>query len=116
MKRIIIIITGLLLLITTGCSKKVEESIKTLEDVLKENNYIVIDVRTKEEYDTGHVKDSLNIPYDEIEESLDLDKSKPILVYCKSGKRSNIAYQTLTSLGYEVFDLGAYDTVSLEKE
>ena len=116
MKRIIIIMTCFLLLIMTGCSKKEEKSIKTLEDVLKENNYIVIDVRTKEEYDTGHVKDSLNIPYDEIEESIDLDKSKPILVYCRSGKRSNIAYQTLTSLGYEVFDLGAYDTVPLEKE
>ena len=108
--------TCFLLLIMTGCSKKEEESLKTLEDVLKENNYIVIDVRTKEEYDTGHVKDSLNIPYDEIEESIDLDKSKPILVYCRSGKRSSIAYQTLTSLGYEVFDLGAYDTVPLEKE
>ncbi len=116
MKKAIIIVICLAFLIVTGCSKKEEESPKTLKDVLKEKNYIVIDVRTKEEYDTGHVKDSLNIPYDEIEESIDLDKSKPILVYCRSGKRSSIAYQTLLSLGYEVFDLGAYDTVPLEKE
>ena len=107
----------------TGCEEKKEEKkeemkeeMSILEKTLNEGNYIVLDVRTKEEYDTGHVKDSVNIPYDEIDENVNLDKSKTILVYCKSGKRSNIAYETLTKLGYQVIDLGAYDKVTLEKE
>ncbi len=112
MKKIIIV-SLLLLLIVTGCQTQEEDEISK---VLKENNYIVVDVRTKEEYDTGHVKNAINIPYDEINEETELDKSKTILVYCKSGKRSKIAYQTLTQLGYTVLDLGAYETVPLEKE
>ena len=114
MKKVLLI-TCIVLLLIVGCSNK-EESTRTLEDVLKENNYIVVDVRTKEEYELSHVKDSLNIPYDEIDENTDLDKSKTILVYCRSGKRSSIAYNTLTSLGYDVIDLGAYDSITLEKE
>ena len=116
MKKIIIPIICLLLLLITGCSNNQEESKeKSLEEVLKENNYIVVDVRTKEEYETGHVKGALNIPYDEINEEVALDKDKTILVYCRSGKRSKIAYDTLKELGYTVIDLGAYDTVTLEK-
>lgn len=114
MKKVLLI-TCIALLLIVGCSNK-EEPTKTLEDILKENNYIVVDVRTKEEYELSHVKDSLNIPYDEIDENTDLDKSKTILVYCRSGKRSSIAYNTLTSLGYDVIDLGAYDSITLEKE
>lgn len=113
MKRIILI-SCLFLILLVGCSKEKENDISKKSIV--EEEYIVIDVRTKEEYDTGHVKGSINIPYDEIDESINLDKNKTILVYCRSGKRSHIAYETLKNLGYEVIDLGAYDTVTLEKE
>lgn len=101
-----------------GCDsgKKVDDAKSNLESVLSQNNYVVIDVRTKEEYDAGHVKGALNVPYDEIDESLDVEKDKTILVYCQSGRRSKIAYDDLRSLGYEVFDLGAYQDVDLEKE
>ncbi len=111
MKKIVFIILGLLLVV--GCVDKNKEQ---LDKILKENNYIVVDVRTEDEYNEGHVKDSLNIPYDEIDENVDLDKDKTILVYCRSGKRSKIAYDNLKELGYAVFDLGAYDSISLEKE
>ena len=63
-----------------------------------------------------HVKDSINIPYNEINKNSDIDKNKIILVYCRSGKRSNMAYQTLKDLGYEVYDLGSIDNIKLEKE
>ena len=92
MKKIIVIVT--LLLLITGCKKETKEE-NRLEKVLKEKNYIVLDVRTKEEYETSHVKDSLNIPYDEIDENTNLDKNKTILVYCRSGKRSHIAMKPL---------------------
>lgn len=112
MKKIIIILLSILLLI--GCNNK--EETNTLEEILKENNYIIVDVRTKEEYDTSHVVDSINIPYDTIDENIDLDKSKTIMVYCKSGKRSSIASETLENLGYNVLDLGAFDSINLDKE
>ena len=111
---------GMLLLIVlcsfslVGCNTSNNTS--TLQQILEENNYIIVDVRTFEEYEEGHVKGAINIPYDEIDENVELSKEKTILVYCRSGKRSSIAYKQLTSLGYEVYDLGAYDSLPLEKE
>lgn len=124
MKKIVIVFICLLLLV--GCSKSSSVKINSggnsvtknsaLEEVLKNNNYIVVDVRTKEEYDTGHVVNSVNIPVDSIDENIELEKGKTILVYCKSGKRSAQATSKLKKLGYNVIDLGAYDDVTLDKE
>ena len=100
-------------LITCGCSAS---SSNDIEKLMSENEYIIIDVRTKEEYDEGHVVDSVNIPYDEINEESNLDKNKIIFVYCKSGNRSSIAFSKLDSLGFNVYDLGAYDNINLPKE
>lgn len=113
MKKIIfILVITIGVLAISGCSK--EKS--TLDKVLEDNNYIVADVRTASEYSESHVKGSINIPYDEIDESTNLDKNKTILVYCKSGVRSGKAYNVLKSLGYNVIDLGAYENVTLDKE
>lgn len=113
MKKIIVLLLSILLLV--GCNNKEKES-NILEEVLKENNYIIVDVRSKEEYDSSHVVGSINIPYDTIDENTDLDKSKTIIVYCRSGKRSSIASETLKKLGYNVLDLGAFDSINLDKE
>lgn len=83
---------------------------------MKEKEYVIVDVRTKEEYNESHIKDAINIPYDEIDENIEIDKDKVIFVYCKSGNRSGIAYNTLKSLGYTVYDLGAFNNIDLEKE
>lgn len=88
----------------------------TLDEVLNNGNYVILDVRTEEEFNTGHIKDSLNIPYDEIDENINLDKNKVILVYCRSGVRSKKAYSSLKSLGYKVIDMGSYESINLEKE
>ncbi len=113
MKKVILSI--FIMVILCGCASKTNQE-NTLDKILKENNYVVVDVRTKEEYQDSHVKDSINIPYDEIDENTSLDKNKTILVYCRSGKRSSVAHETLKSLGYQVYDLGAYDTITLDKE
>ena len=115
---------GMLLLIMlcsfslVGCGSQNEtvNTTPTLEEILEENNYTIVDVRTSEEYKEGHVKGAINIPYDEIKENVELDKEKTILVYCRSGRRSKVAYDQLTSLGYEVYDLGAYDNITFDKE
>ena len=105
-------------IILSGCTNKESEVTDSKENMIEtkeeEKNYIVVDVRTKEEYNTGHIKDAINIPYDTIDENTNLDKSKTIYVYCKSGARSNKAYQTLTDLGFNVIDLGTYENAKKE--
>lgn len=87
-----------------------------IESLMINNDFILLDVRTKEEYDKSHLKGAINIPYDEINEDTILDKNLLIFVYCKSGNRSSIAFENLTNLGYNVYDLGAFDKLDLPKE
>lgn len=110
MKKILLILV--LCLILCGCNKNE----KDVYEIMKEKEYIIIDVRTKEEYEKSHIKESINIPYDEIDKEISLDKEKVIFVYCKSGRRSEVAFNTLTNLGYIVYDLGAFSSIDLPKE
>lgn len=105
MKKILLFF--LIGLFITGCSTSNVVSQPTTID-LKDDKYIILDVRTKEEYEEEHIDNAINIPYDEIDENIDLDKEKIIYVYCQSGNRSSIAYEKLKSLGYTVYDLGSY--------
>lgn len=119
MKKILIVF--LLTVTLVGCTNKEKANFETTEAVqykkiMQEGNYIIIDVRTKEEYDEGHIKDAINIPYDEIDENTNLDKDKTIFVYCRSGARSSNAYNTLKNLGYTVYDLGALSGIDLPRE
>ena len=59
------------------------------------------------------VNTNINIPHDRIDENIDLDKDKVILVYCRSGNRSKLAYDELKKLGYDVYDLGAMEEVDI---
>ena len=90
-----------------GCDKKENK----LQEIINENNYIIVDVRTPDEYNEGHLKDAINIPVDEIEENI-FDKTKTILVYCRSGNRSKTAYNSLTKMGYTAYDMGGYDNIT----
>lgn len=71
---------------------------------------IVIDVRTKQEYDTKHIEGSINIKYDNILSGIKKyidNKNKRIILYCSNGNRSKIAYNLLISFGYtNVVDMG----------
>ena len=117
MKKISLIIIMIISSLTlVGCSNSHSIQVNEFDEILSKNNYIIVDVRTKEEYNEKHVKGSINIPYDEIDEKTSLDKNKTIIVYCRSGRRSKIAYDALKSLGYDAYDLGAFDKISLEKE
>lgn len=114
MKKNLILIS---LIILTGCSNKTE--IKTgkinceqKNILVEEKNAVIIDVRTTDEYKESHMKNAINIPYDQIKKQItkeeNINKETPIIVYCKSGARSNKAYNTLIEQGYKnVYDLGA---------
>ena len=68
-----------------------------------ESGYIIIDARTQEEYDEGHIPGAILIPEYEIADraAKELpDKDQLILVYCRSGRRSKIAAEELVKLGY----------------
>ena len=68
-----------------------------------ENGYIIIDARTQEEYDQGHIPGAIMIPEYEIADRAEKelpDKNQLILVYCRSGRRSKIAAEELVKLGY----------------
>jgi len=65
--------------------------------------HIILDTREQDEFDEGHIPGAILIPYTEIEnkaEEMIPDKDKLILVYCRSGRRSKIAAESLAKLGY----------------
>ena len=86
------------------------DSIKAQKDFNEKSGYIIVDVRTKEEFDEGHIPGSINIPNEEIlndrpEELSDL--SQDIYIYCRSGNRSNQAAKKLIKMGYtNIYDFG----------
>ncbi len=74
---------------------------KTIMD--NEQDYIIIDARTEEEFAEGHIENAILIPEYEIVQRAEKelpDKNALILVYCRSGRRSKIASEELVNLGY----------------
>lgn len=77
---------------------------------------LVLDVRSKEEFDGGHLVNAENIPVDEVESKVDAiasrvggDKTKPIAVYCASGGRAGRAKAALEKAGFtHVTNAGGY--------
>lgn len=82
---------------------------KKFADFLKEarenENTIILDVRTKEEFNNYHIKEAINHPVDKIQKYKG-DKSKTHYIYCQSGVRSGQACQELTKAGYKTINMG----------
>ena len=76
--------------------------------------YILLDVRTKEEYESGYIPGAINIPLSDINENVVSslpDKSQMILVYCRSGNRSRQASDKLSKLGYtNIIEIGGINS------
>lgn len=123
MKKILLIFLVAFLLV--GCDEKkdtnkvannIDSVIKSIDcntakDYSARKDYFLIDVRTKEEYASYHLENAINIPVDEISKILEdknIKKSSIIIVYCKSGVRSNTAAEALRDLGFKnIYDLGS---------
>ena len=130
MKKILCIISVLLCILLSGCgdatsigiiggadgptsvivSEKGEKEMYqqiTAEEAKKimdsGEKHIILDTREQDEYDEGHIKGAILIPYTEIDnkaEEMLPDKDALMLVYCRSGRRSKIAAESLAKLGY----------------
>ena len=111
MKKLVFLLLAVMLLTACGQDKENDqgavyvnitaEEAKQIMDT--EEGYIILDVRTQEEYDQGHIPGAIVISHEEIEEKAEdvlTDKDQLILVYCRSGRRSKIAAEALVELGY----------------
>ena len=113
-----------LVLLLTACAQAVsyeqitQEEAKQIMDTT--NGYILLDTRTREEYDQSHIPGALLIPHTEIAERAEEelpDKDQLILVYCRSGNRSKQASEILAELGYtNVKEFGGIHTWPYEVE
>lgn len=69
------------------------------------NPYVIVDVRSAQEFATGHLTGAINIPHDQIAQRIDsldgVDRSSQLLVYCRSGARSAIACSVLAQHGFK---------------
>ena len=96
----------------TGYQQISQEEAKRLMD--SESGYIILDVRTDEEFAEGHIPGAVLIPDYEVAERAEAelpDKGQLILVYCRSGNRSKKASDVLVSLGYtNVKEFGGINT------
>lgn len=117
MKTIIIGALVVIMMMLVGCSSKSSNegfeviSAKEAHQIIEENDdVIILDVRTEGEYKEGHIEGAINIPNETIgkDDIKELDnKDALILVYCRSGNRSNQAAGKLVDLGYSnVKDFG----------
>ena len=76
-----------------------------LERLPKDGGAVLLDVRTVQEYNRGHIAGFRNIPVDELRERLnEIEPGKPVYVICESGLRSYIASRILEGSGYEAFN------------
>ena len=87
---------------------KGDELAKIEADKKEKENYLVVDVRSPEEYKEGHIKFAINMPIDDFDKEMDSIKDfkdKNVVVYCNSGKKSAKAAEMLTKDGFtKVFD------------
>ena len=111
MKKLVFLLLAVMLLTACGQDRENDqgavyvnitaEEAKQIMD--NEEGYIILDVRTQEEYDEGHIPGAVVISHEEIAEKAEgvlTDKDQLILVYCRSGRRSKIAAEALVELGY----------------
>ena len=92
---------------TTNAAKTNEIRHVSMDDILKIMNenkdYVIVDVRTPDEYKEGHIPNAINIPNETINETVYnklKDKNQLILIYCRSGSRSRQAAYKMQKLGY----------------
>ena len=129
MKKIIILLVTLLLITSCGKNNNSAESSGEAKGSVQsitcakmrnmlddEKDVVLIDVRTKAEYEQQHLSKAINIPNENIKDIKnyeEITKDTKIIVYCKSGSRSSNSANELINMGYKnVYNLGAMSNCS----
>ena len=111
MRKLLLIVLAMTVLPACGKDKKngqeavyMNISAKEAKELMdSREDYIILDTRTREEYDEVHIPGAILIPHNRIAEEAEAvltDKNQLILVYCRSGNRSKQAAEALVKLGY----------------
>ena len=111
MKKLMMLLLAVIMLTACGNAKGNDReavymnitAAEAKEIMGSEEGYVILDVRTQDEYNQGHIPGAVLIPDTEIRtkaEKVLTDKDQRILVYCRSGRRSKLASEILLELGY----------------
>jgi rhodanese-related sulfurtransferase len=85
------------------------ENTATNFEELIQQGAVIVDVRSPQEFQGGHIKGAINIPLDRLENSLSkISKNKPVITCCASGMRSASAMGILKSKGYDAYNGGGW--------
>ncbi|WP_338359100.1 rhodanese-like domain-containing protein [Yeosuana marina] len=114
-KNILVVFSVLFFVVFTSCKGNYDDSKlkvispKEMQTLLKKDNVQLLDVRTPKEYSEGFIANAQNIDYFSPtfdEDIKKLDKEKPVIVYCKSGRRSAKSSEKLLDAGFvKIYDL-----------
>lgn len=91
-----------------ACNAQQQVNVQTFEQAMHQKEVVVVDVRTAEEFNSGHIEGAANIDIysNTFEQQIkQLSKTKTVLVYCRSGSRSAQAASIIRKNGYQVMDL-----------
>ncbi|WP_033959117.1 rhodanese-like domain-containing protein [Psychroserpens jangbogonensis] len=114
MKKISIVLSLMFALTLTNCEQETQSEIKVIspeemQTILELDDVQIVDVRTPEEYKNGFIDNSQNIDFKSPtfdEDITKLDKTKPVVLYCKSGGRSAKCTKKLKDAGFvKIYDL-----------
>ena len=86
---------------------------QSLSEVINSKDAVLVDVRSEKEFDEGSVKGAINIPVDTIDKQVYQLKGKKVVVFCRSGKRAEKAYQILKKQGVNVYNGKTVDNVKM---
>ncbi|MCO7186835.1 MULTISPECIES: rhodanese-like domain-containing protein [unclassified Pseudoalteromonas] len=116
-KKGLFLLFGLVSLFAQAATEIISQQ-ALLRNQMSAQPHVIVDVRSEKEFEAGHLKGAINIPFDQITQHqslLETLKSQTLVVYCRSGRRAAIFEQALTEQGFSLLHLSG-DYLSWQAE